>query len=115
MNPALIALLIEAAGKLAPPLVELVIAAIKYLTLQLSNQSATFADIVPLIVRGIEIDHPDWSGEQKRRYAADAIRLLAGTHEITIDDTAINAMIEMSDTAINAMIELSVAAAKVTS
>jgi hypothetical protein len=96
MNHVLLALLIEVAGKLAPPLVELVIAAIKYLTLQLSNQSATFAEIVPLIVRGIEIDHPDWPSEQKRRYAFDAIRLLAGTHEVTLDDMAINVLIELS-------------------
>ena len=95
MDPVLIALLVAAAEKLAPPLVELLAQAIKNLTTDLGKHATAFADQATLIINGIGVDHSDWPADQKRRYAFDAIQLMAVNEGAPFSPGSINTLIEL--------------------
>lgn len=60
-----------------------------------TNDEVIF-EIVRLIVDGIDDAHEDWTNEEKRRFALDAIRAnLKTTHSLTLSDLEINLLIEL--------------------
>jgi hypothetical protein len=77
MSPELVALLIQLAIRLAPVLDDALEALAKQLVALIPDVNRDFAWGCLDITRGIYVDHPDWSEDQKQRYARDAITNLA--------------------------------------
>jgi hypothetical protein len=52
--------------------------------------------VIDRIVRGIAVDHPDWTGEQKRARAADSAKIYLANMGKDIADSLLNTILELS-------------------
>jgi len=97
VDPALIASLIGLAATLAPPFARLIAAGLEALivNVQAMNTPATTAGVIAEIIRGIDADHPDWPGDQKRDWVSSAVAQYIANHGGTPDAPTINALVEL--------------------
>lgn len=89
MDPALAALLANLAFRLAPVIEDAVVFGVKALVALIPNADRDWAWGCLDITRGIYQAHPDWSEEQKRRYATDAIIVLARDMGVPLDPASL--------------------------
>lgn len=68
------------------------------LTIRLSadNIQAEMLDVAARIVNGIEAGHPEWPGELKRRYAADALLQYVEDAQAAIRGSTAGAITELA-------------------
>ena len=93
MSPTLAALI-----PLLEPLAEEVI---KYLTAAVHALNAappTLAEMAGVIVAGMNNDHPDWTGEQRRVWALDALRQWTVDAGQPTPESTLNLAIELAVT-----------------
>src|SRR4051794_31138373 len=97
MNPALVAALIDLGIIIEPAVARLLAAGIGQLakSIEAMNAPPTTAGIVMEIIGGVDLDHPDWSGETKRQWVADAVAQYITNHGGTPDAKAVNALVEL--------------------
>lgn len=93
MSPLLAAALLDLGIKLEPAIADALGVAIKQIADDF--RSPTFAEISRATVLGIERDHPEWPGDQKRRYAFDAIARTVLEDGTLPTDGAVNRSIEV--------------------
>lgn len=91
---ALIELLATVIG---PPLARLVAAGLDAwaLSIRQMNAPVTTAGVVMEIINGVNADHPDWSGAEKRQCVYDAVVQYLESHGATPNAASVNALIEL--------------------
>jgi hypothetical protein len=80
---------------LLPAIANLIISFLKNLVSAQANDP-TIIEVIGNIVQGIEGDHSDWSGEQKRSYVFDAVKQYFTRTGKEIKDSLVNTLIELS-------------------
>lgn len=62
-------------------------------------------EVAEMVITQINVAHPDWSGEQKRAYAVEAIKVTAAELFKDAEHAAVQSLIP-SDSQVNTMTEL---------
>ena len=98
MNPILLMLIEELAKTVGPPLARLIVAGIESLIAELTptaNAPLPAAGTVAEIIKGIDHDHPDWSGEKKRQWVADAVAQFITNHGGEPSRRAVDTLVQL--------------------
>ena len=80
---------------LLPALVEFFFAFLANLKAARADDADALAT-VELIVKGIQADHPEWSGDQKRAYAFDAIKKYFADAGREVGSSIVNTLVELA-------------------
>lgn len=91
-------LLLLIAQILAPAIAELIAAYLGQLVASIGekDERQSLAVVARDIVDGVARTHPEWTGEEKRRCAFDALSFHAKQRGLAVSDSMLNATIELA-------------------
>lgn len=92
------ALLLLIAQIIAPAFAELVAAYLRQLAAAVGpkTERGALATVAQDVVEGVDRTHPEWTNDEKRRCATDALAYHAESRGLAVPESLINATIELA-------------------